>query len=54
MQHYWEDDLAFTAAGDVVGKYPDGTPAIVEAGVSKGWIILPGVHPKHRKAGEVV
>jgi glutamine amidotransferase-like uncharacterized protein len=30
----------------VVGKYPDGTPAIVEGAFGSGWIILTGVHPE--------
>jgi glutamine amidotransferase-like uncharacterized protein len=30
----------------VVGKYPDGTPAIVESNVGKGFVILCGVHPE--------
>jgi len=29
-----------------VGKYPDGTPAIVEGSSGKGWVILSGVHPE--------
>ena len=32
--------------GAVVGKYPDGTPAIVEGTSGKGWVILCGVHPE--------
>ena len=46
FQHYWEDGPALTGWGDVVGKYPDGTPAIVEASVGEGWVILSGVHPE--------
>jgi glutamine amidotransferase-like uncharacterized protein len=30
----------------VVGKYPDGTPAIVEGTFGSGWMILSGVHPE--------
>ena len=30
IEHYWEDGPEFTGWGAVVGKYPDGTPAIVE------------------------
>ena len=44
MQHYWEDGPELTGWGDVVGKYPDGTPAIVEGASGKGWVILTGVH----------
>jgi glutamine amidotransferase-like uncharacterized protein len=46
LQQYWEDGPALTGWGDVVGKYPDGTPAIVEASVGEGWVILSGVHPE--------
>jgi len=46
MEHYWEDGPQFTGWGAVVGKYPDGTPAIVEGTSGKGWVILCGVHPE--------
>ena len=46
LQHYWEDGPALTGWGDVVGRYPDGTPAIVEARVGDGRVILSGVHPE--------
>lgn len=46
IEHYWEDGPQFTGWGDVVGKYPDGTPAIVEGASGKGWMILCGVHPE--------
>lgn len=46
LQHYWEDGPALSGWGDVVGKYPDGTPAIVQARVGEGWVILSGVHPE--------
>ena len=46
MEHYWEDGPQFTGWGDVVGTYPDKTPAIVEGSVGKGWVILSGVHPE--------
>ena len=45
-EHYWEDGPQFTGWGAVVGKYPDGTPAIVEGASGKGWVILSGVHPE--------
>jgi glutamine amidotransferase-like uncharacterized protein len=44
LEQYWEDGPQFTGWGDVVGKYPDGTPAIVEGTVGLGWVILSGVH----------
>ncbi len=46
LDHYWEDGPQFTGWGGVVGKYPDGTPAIVEGTSGKGWVILSGVHPE--------
>lgn len=46
IEHYWEDGPQFTGWGQVVGKYPDGTPAIVEQAVGEGWVILCGVHPE--------
>lgn len=46
LEHYWEDGPQFTGWGAVVGKYPDGTPAIVEGTSGKGWVILSGVHPE--------
>jgi glutamine amidotransferase-like uncharacterized protein len=46
LEHYWEDGPQFTGWGAVVGKYPDGTPAIVEGTSGKGWVILTGVHPE--------
>jgi glutamine amidotransferase-like uncharacterized protein len=44
LDQYWEDGPQFTGWGEVVGKYPDGTPAIVEGSVGKGRVILSGVH----------
>lgn len=46
IEHYWEDGPQFTGWGAVVGKYPDGTPAIVQAAVDKGWVTLCGTHPE--------
>jgi glutamine amidotransferase-like uncharacterized protein len=46
LDQYWEDGPQFTGWGDVIGKYPDGTPAIVEGPVGQGWVILSGVHPE--------
>ena len=44
FEHYWEDGPQLTGWGDVVGKYPDGTPAIVEGTFGSGFVILTGVH----------
>jgi len=46
LDQYWEDGPELTGWGEVVGKYPDGTPAIVEGTVGSGWVILSGVHPE--------
>ena len=46
LEQYWEDGPQFTGWSEVVGKYPDGTPAIVEGTSGKGWVILCGVHPE--------
>jgi glutamine amidotransferase-like uncharacterized protein len=46
LEQYWEDGPQFSGWGEVVGKYPDGTPAIVEGMSGKGWVILSGVHPE--------
>jgi glutamine amidotransferase-like uncharacterized protein len=46
IDHYWEDGPELSGWGTVVGKYPDGTPAIVEGTSGKGWLILVGVHPE--------
>jgi glutamine amidotransferase-like uncharacterized protein len=46
LDQYWESGPRFSKWGEVVGKYPDGTPAIVEGSVGQGWVILSGVHPE--------
>lgn len=46
LEHYWEDGPQLSGWGAVVGKYPDGTPAIVEGSSGQGWVILAGVHPE--------
>ena len=46
IEHYWEDGPQFTGWGAVAAKYPDGTPAVVEETVGKGWVILCGTHPE--------
>ena len=46
LEHYWEDGPQFTGWGAVVATYPDGTPAVVEETVGKGWVILCGTHPE--------
>jgi glutamine amidotransferase-like uncharacterized protein len=46
LDQYWEDGPQFTGWGEVVGTYPDGTPAVVEGKSGDGWVILSGVHPE--------
>jgi len=46
LEHYWEDGPQLTGWGAAVATYPDGTPAVVEGGVGKGWVVLAGVHPE--------
>jgi glutamine amidotransferase-like uncharacterized protein len=46
LVHYWEDGPQLTGWGDVVARYPDGAPAIVEGNVGDGWVILSGIHPE--------
>ena len=46
QDQYWEDGPQLSGWGVVVGKYPDGTSAIVEGTFGSGWIILTGVHPE--------
>jgi glutamine amidotransferase-like uncharacterized protein len=46
LTNYWEDGPQLTGWGDVVARYPDGTPAIVEGKVGDGWVILSGIHPE--------
>ncbi len=46
LEHYWEDGPQFTGWGAVVGRYPDGTPAVVEGRSGKGWVVLVGTHPE--------
>ncbi|HEV7484178.1 MAG TPA: BPL-N domain-containing protein [Thermoanaerobaculia bacterium] len=46
LDQYWEDGPQLTGWGAVVGRYADGTPAVVQGHFGDGWIILTGVHPE--------
>jgi hypothetical protein len=46
LEHYWEDGPQLSGWRAVVGKYPDGTPTIVEGTSGSGWVLLSGVHPE--------
>jgi glutamine amidotransferase-like uncharacterized protein len=43
---YWQNGPALSGWGKVVGKYPNGQPAITEGYWGKGFVILSGVHPE--------
>lgn len=51
LEQYWEDGPQLTGWGTVAGKYPDGTPAIVEGTFGSGWMILSGYTPRLQRAG---
>src|SRR5262249_17993459 len=44
LDQYWEDGPELSGWGAVIGKYPDGSPAIVQGTYGKGWVLLTGVH----------
>jgi glutamine amidotransferase-like uncharacterized protein len=46
LEQYWEDGPELTGWGAVIGRYPDGTPAVVQGSSEKGWVILCGFHPE--------
>ena len=43
---YYQDGPELAGWGSIVGKYPDGKPAIAEGKFGSGWVILSGVHPE--------
>lgn len=50
LDQYWQNGPQLSGWGSIVGKYPDGTPAIVENKVGSGWVILCAVHPEATQA----
>jgi glutamine amidotransferase-like uncharacterized protein len=46
LDQYWQDGPQFAGWGSVVGRYPNGSPAIVEGRSGAGWVMLSGVHPE--------
>ena len=46
LDQYWEDGPQLSGWGEVIAKYPDGTPAVVQRNVGNGWVILSGIHPE--------
>jgi hypothetical protein len=43
---YWQNGPELSGWGNIVGKYPNGKPAIVEGKWGSGFVILSGVHPE--------
>ncbi len=46
LDQYWEDGPELSAWGAPIGRYPDGTAAIVQGASGRGWVVLSGVHPE--------
>ena len=46
FEHYWEDGPELSGWGEVVAKYPDGTPAVAQGKAGQGWMLLTGFHPE--------
>jgi glutamine amidotransferase-like uncharacterized protein len=46
LDQYWEDGPELGGWGEVVARYPDATPAVVQGTAGSGWVILAGVHPE--------
>lgn len=46
LEVYWEDGPQLTGWGQVVARYPDKTPAVVQGAYGDGWVVLAGVHPE--------
>jgi glutamine amidotransferase-like uncharacterized protein len=44
LDQYWEDGPQLSGWGEVVAKYPDGTPAVAQGKFGDGWVVLSGVH----------
>ena len=43
---YWQNGPQLSGWGQIIGKYPNGTPALTEGYWGKGFVILSGVHPE--------
>ena len=50
LNMYWQDGPQLSGWGQVVAKFPDGTPAIVEGQSGNGFVILTGIHPEAPQA----
>jgi len=43
---YWQNGPQLTGWGQIIGKYPNGNPALTEGYWGKGFVLLSGVHPE--------
>ena len=43
---YWQDGPQLSGWGEVVARFPDGTPAITEGLSGNGFVVFTGVHPE--------
>lgn len=56
LEQYWEDGPQLSGWGQVVAKYPDGTPAVTEGNCGSGFVLLTGIHaeaPEYWRGGMV-
>jgi glutamine amidotransferase-like uncharacterized protein len=44
LDQYWEDGPQLSNWGNIVAKYPDGTPAVAEGKCGSGFVMLAGIH----------
>ena len=44
FDQYWEDGPQLTGWGEVVARFPDGTPAVAQGAFGAGLILLAGIH----------
>jgi len=44
FEAYWEDGPQLTGWGEVVARYPDMSPAVVQGTFGEGWVVLTGIH----------
>jgi Biotin-protein ligase, N terminal len=46
LDQYWQMGPQLSGWGSIVGRYPNGSPAVVEGWSGKGYVVLSGVHPE--------
>lgn len=44
LDQYWENGPQLSGWGEVLAKYPDGTPAVVQGNCGNGMVVLVGIH----------